>query len=224
MKKIITKLLFLVLLMSVRSQAQDVDSDNMADNEMGKVGLKVESNHSLNFPEIYEINIANFTKAKILCDAIARVAPSINAEKMEFTIPQGSIVETYKYFPKDASWAVKYNDKWCFVSATSIITVQEKIQESAEPLYDEPPKMLSEIQFIYPPDARKKGISGTVIVKILVSKTGSVSEAEIINSIPGLNEAAIKAITKLKFKPAKFKGKLVDAWIRIPINFEYDKF
>jgi protein TonB len=84
--------------------------------------------------------------------------------------------------------------------------------------------MVSAIQLNYPPEAKQQGISGKVIVKALISKTGSVLEVETVKSISGLDEAAIEAVKKAKFKPGKFEGKPVEVWIRIPINFELSKF
>ena len=102
--------------------------------------------------------------------------------------------------------------------------VQEKVVEANQPPFDEPAKMLSKIQINYPAEAKKADISGKVIVKVLISKTGSVLETEIVKSIPGLDGAAIEAVNKTRFKPAKFEGKPVEVWVRIPIHFEIGKF
>ena len=87
--------------------------------------------------------------------------------------------------------------------------------------YDDPPVPLKPIRPKYPKVAKEKGIEGTVVVQVYVNEKGRVTETVILKGIPdsGLDEAAIKAIEKVKFRPAKAKGKKVGVWISIPVNF-----
>lgn len=87
--------------------------------------------------------------------------------------------------------------------------------------YDDPPRPRSAIRPKYPQYAKEKGIEGTVIVQVFVNKKGRVTETTILNGFPnsGLDEAAIKAIRKTRFRPAKQRGESVGVWISIPINF-----
>ena len=178
---------------------------------------------SLNFIDMYDINTQTAKKAKVLNDTPLRVHPN-NSSQQLVLIQKGAVVETYKYFPKEAVWAVHYDRKWGFVTTTAILPLLERNSDEKQKPYDEAPKMLSSIQIIYPSEARENKISGKVIIKALVSKTGSVIETEVEKSIPGLNEAAIDAIRKMKFKPGKFEGKPVEVWIRIPVDFEPGDF
>jgi len=87
--------------------------------------------------------------------------------------------------------------------------------------YDDPPKPLTPIRPKYPEIAQEAGIEGTIIVQVFVDKKGRVKETTILKGIPntGLDEAAIEAIRKTRFKPAKAREKSVGVWISIPINF-----
>ncbi len=87
--------------------------------------------------------------------------------------------------------------------------------------YDDPPKPLSPIRPKYPDMAQEAGIEGTVIVQVFVDKKGRVKETLILKGIPntGLDEAAIEAIRKTRFKPAKQRERAVGVWISIPVNF-----
>jgi TonB family protein len=87
--------------------------------------------------------------------------------------------------------------------------------------YDDPPKPLTPIRPKYPEIAQEAGIEGTVIVQVFVDKKGRVKETSILKGIPntGLDEAAIAAIRKTRFKPAKQRGQAVGVWISIPVNF-----
>ena len=53
-------------------------------------------------------------------------------------------------------------------------------------------------------------------------KQGRVIETTIIKGIPntGLDEAAISAIRKTRFRPARQRERAVGVWISIPVNFK----
>ncbi len=87
--------------------------------------------------------------------------------------------------------------------------------------YDDPPRPLTPIRPKYPEIAQEAGIEGTVIVQVFVDKKGRVKETIILKGIPntGLDEAAIAAIRKTRFEPAKQRKRPVGVWISIPVNF-----
>ena len=87
--------------------------------------------------------------------------------------------------------------------------------------YDDPPQPLSSIKPLYPEIAQEAGIEGTVIVQVFVDKKGRVQDTLILKGIPntGLDEAAVTAIKKTRFRPAKQRERAVGVWISIPVNF-----
>ena len=87
--------------------------------------------------------------------------------------------------------------------------------------YDDPPQPLSNIRPIYPEIAQEAGIEGTVVVQVFIDKKGRVQDTLILKGIPntGLYEAAISAIRKTRFRPAKQRERPVGVWISIPVNF-----
>ena len=92
--------------------------------------------------------------------------------------------------------------------------------------YDDPPVPLggySAIQrnIIYPEIAQEAGIEGTVVIQAFVDKKGKVTDTVVLKGIAntGLDEAAMTAIEKTKFKPAKQRDRAVGVWISIPVNF-----
>ncbi len=87
--------------------------------------------------------------------------------------------------------------------------------------YDDPPKPLTPIRPKYPEIAQEAGIEGTVIVQVFIDKKGRVKETLILKGVEhtGLNEAAIEAIRKTRFRPAKQRERAVGVWISIPVNF-----
>ena len=87
--------------------------------------------------------------------------------------------------------------------------------------YDDPPQPLSSIRPVYPEIAQEAGIEGTVVVQVFVDKKGRVQDTLVLKGIPntGLDEAAVTAIKKTRFRPAKQRERAVGVWISIPVNF-----
>ena len=88
--------------------------------------------------------------------------------------------------------------------------------------YDDPPVALSAIRPTYPEIAQEAGIEGVVIVQAFIDKKGRVKETLILKGVPntGLDEAAMEAIRKTRFRPAKQRERAVGVWISIPVNFK----
>ena len=93
--------------------------------------------------------------------------------------------------------------------------------------YDEPPEPMGGLEALmrnvrYPPIAREAGIEGTVIIQAFINDKGRVTETVIAKSMPGtgLDEAAVDAIERTRFKPAKQRDRAVGVWLTIPIMFK----
>ena len=88
--------------------------------------------------------------------------------------------------------------------------------------YDDPPKPISAIRPVYPEIAQEAGIEGVVVVQAFIDEKGRVKETIILKGIPntGLDEAAMEAIRKTRFRPAKQRERAVGVWISIPVNFK----
>lgn len=87
--------------------------------------------------------------------------------------------------------------------------------------YDDPPVAMSPIRPVYPEIAQEAGIEGVVIVQAFIDEKGRVKETLILKGVPntGLDEAAMEAIKKTRFRPAKQRERSVGVWISIPVNF-----
>ncbi len=84
------------------------------------------------------------------------------------------------------------------------------------------PRPLFPIKPVYPDIAQEAGIEGQVLVQCFIDKTGRVKETIVLKGIPntGLDEAAVDALRKTRFRPAKQRETKVGVWITIPINFK----
>ncbi len=87
--------------------------------------------------------------------------------------------------------------------------------------YDDPPRPVTPIKPVYPDIAQEAGIEGQVLVQCFIDEKGKVKETIVVKGIPntGLNESAVEALRKTRFRPAKQRERPVGVWITIPINF-----
>ena len=74
----------------------------------------------------------------------------------------------------------------------------------------------------YPPMAAESGIGGRVIVQFVVDTTGKVGEVKVVRSVDQyLDREAVRVVKSLpKFTPGQQKGKPVDVWYVLPVNFQ----
>ncbi len=95
-------------------------------------------------------------------------------------------------------------------------------EEPIVPFYalSDKPVEIKRVNPKYPELAKKAGIEGTVVVKVLVTTKGDVEKVEVLKSHPLLDEAAIEAAQQFKFKPGKQRDKFVKVWVSIPFNFK----
>lgn len=85
-----------------------------------------------------------------------------------------------------------------------------------------PPRLLSKTEPRYPAAARNREIEGTVRVKMLVSDKGLVEQAFVVQTSgsEALDNAAIEAVYKWRFSPAKDKlGLAAPCYITLPVKF-----
>jgi TonB family protein len=85
--------------------------------------------------------------------------------------------------------------------------------------FDTPPKVIRQVAPEYPDIARMSELEGVVMVQIGVNEFGDVVEATVLQGVQGLNQAAIDAVMKWKFTPAKQRDVPVPVRIVIPIRF-----
>jgi protein TonB len=85
----------------------------------------------------------------------------------------------------------------------------------------EKPRKIKSVAPVYPDLAQKAGVTGQVVVKVLIDKKGNIEKAEILKSVPMLDEAALAAAWQLKFTPGKQRDRFVKVWMAVPFNFSF---
>ena len=84
----------------------------------------------------------------------------------------------------------------------------------------EPPRLLREVKAQYTEDARKKGITGAVMLEIVITSTGSVGDVKVLRGLGfGLDDRAVAAVRNWRFAPARRLGTPVDVIVEVEVEF-----
>jgi TonB family protein len=78
-------------------------------------------------------------------------------------------------------------------------------------------------RLVYPPEAQRQGIEGTVYVGLYIDSSGMVNRVDILKEDPpgrGFGVAAKKAFMGLRGKPAELSGKPLAVRYRYPVRFK----
>jgi protein TonB len=87
----------------------------------------------------------------------------------------------------------------------------------------EPPVPVRIVSPSFPNDLHDKGISGVVMVNVLIDTQGNPQDLKVAKSSNSeFEEPALEALKKWKFKPAERDGSIVALRVVIPIRFSAD--
>ncbi|HKI86315.1 MAG TPA: TonB family protein [Thermoanaerobaculia bacterium] len=86
-----------------------------------------------------------------------------------------------------------------------------------------PPELVKFVKPPYPPIAQRFKVQGTVVLTLLVDENGNVAKVRLLRGVGekvGINEAAIAAAKKARFKPASKDGVKVKMWFTLTVPFQ----
>ena len=99
------------------------------------------------------------------------------------------------------------------------------VEEEIFVIVEQMPEIIGGTQAIYqyleyPEMARKAGLEGLVVVQVVVETDGTPTDPQVVRS-PGpiLDEAALKAVMQLRFKPGMQRGRAVRVRYALPVRF-----
>ncbi len=88
---------------------------------------------------------------------------------------------------------------------------------------DDPPVPVRTPPPDYPDKLKRDGVSGMVVVNVVIEVDGKVSEVEVRNSTNAEFEApAVEAVKNWRFKPAKKGGSAIRSKVALPLKFSAD--
>jgi protein TonB len=79
--------------------------------------------------------------------------------------------------------------------------------------------LVRKVNPVYPPLARQARISGTVVLRAVISKDGSIENLSLVSGHPMLAPAAIDAVKQWKYKPYLLNGEPVEVDTEVQVNF-----
>lgn len=87
-----------------------------------------------------------------------------------------------------------------------------------------PPEVIHQEKPVYPDEARKKGIEGSVWLNAFIDTTGTpiVAKVKTTSGTPALDSAAVAAGYKNRYKPAMQSGRPVGVWVTFQTKFRLD--
>src|SRR6185369_9405583 len=79
-----------------------------------------------------------------------------------------------------------------------------------------PPRLLKEVKADYTEEARRRGLTGEVVLEIVVRSDGAVGDVKLLHGLgAGLDERAISAVRRWRFSPAERLGTPVDVVVEV---------
>jgi TonB family protein len=88
------------------------------------------------------------------------------------------------------------------------------------PQVTERARVLAKPEPQYTEDARRNQITGSVVLRVIFSRTGEVTNIRAIHALPfGLTERAIAAARLIRFRPATKDGQPVNVYMQLEYNF-----
>lgn len=87
---------------------------------------------------------------------------------------------------------------------------------------DVPPRPIMQAPMAYPSRAKASGVTGYVILSVLIGPTGSVEKVRVLESQPSgvFDDVAMAGVQTWKFEPAQYKGENVRVWAKQRVRFD----
>lgn len=135
--------------------------------------------------------------------------PPIRPENIAFEVPE-PVEETPKppqvreFEPTpDAGPNETIDSTWFDPEDVTVPVFEERARRDTFRSFDVAPKLVLQLDPDYPDLARQAELEGSVGLLIVVDERGNVERADVVQSVPGLDEAAISAVLGWKFEPAR---------------------
>jgi protein TonB len=71
----------------------------------------------------------------------------------------------------------------------------------------------------YPPLALAARVQGTVVLQCVITTEGAVAEVSVVSGHPLLNEAAVAAVSRWRYRPTLLNGERVGVILTVIVSF-----
>ncbi len=82
-----------------------------------------------------------------------------------------------------------------------------------------PPRLVREVQPVYPPLARSARVSGVVRLDSIIGRDGEIRSLRVVSGHPLLSSAAVDAVRQWRYSPTLLNGEPVEVILQIEVNF-----
>ena len=84
---------------------------------------------------------------------------------------------------------------------------------------------LEPLQVEYPRLSKRLGETGVVMLRVFIDEAGRVRDAQVSRTSghPRLDDAAMAAVQKARFKPPSENGQAVSGYAQVPVDFQLEK-
>lgn len=81
------------------------------------------------------------------------------------------------------------------------------------------PRRIRDVKPVYPEIAQQAGIQGIVIIEAIIGADGDVQRAQVLRSVPLLDQAALDAVTQWRYAPTLLNGQPVPVIMTVTVSF-----
>jgi TonB family protein len=113
-------------------------------------------------------------------------------------------VQQWRYAPMEKALTTDVDVNFTLANAGAAAPAQPastNITEEVPPPAETAPKLITKVKPVYPPEAKKAGIQGIVVLRTTIKKDGSVSRLEVVSGKPILAKAALEAVQQWRYAP-----------------------
>jgi TonB family protein len=139
-------------------------------------------------------------------------------ERMD-VIKDATALKAYKHKGKNGVIKITTKSPHTEDKVFDFVAEKPEFQGGANALFEYLGKSIS-----YPEEARKNKVEGRVIIKFVVRKDGSISDAKIVRGIGGgCDEEALRVVENMpSWNPGKNNGKAVNVTYTLPLSFKLE--
>jgi TonB family protein len=83
--------------------------------------------------------------------------------------------------------------------------------------------IVTKVSPVYPPEAKKARIQGTVLLDVVIGKTGDVENLKVVSGPKELQQSALDAVRQWKYKPFELNGEPIEVESTITVIYSLQK-
>jgi periplasmic protein TonB len=86
---------------------------------------------------------------------------------------------------------------------------------------ERPAPLYGDVPIEYPLELWDEGVEGETLLRVRVNDMGVVDSVEVLESSGhlGLDSAALRGASQLRFQPGRRGGKRIHVWAKVPVHF-----